>query len=261
MAERLHGRQNDNSLAGPPHSPLRYHRNRKRQLALQEPWRGSPDNPRPRRLRNPDQLRRRERYRPDPSLKGVPFGCKSGVPIGCRLTASKAVRRGSSASTGEETEIAGLRRQLSEALEQQTVLRNELRQSLEQLSESLEQQTATAGVLKVISRSPFDLQAVLDTLVRWATRLCDADSVTIGRPKGESLYFEATYGFSQEFAEFFANHPTEIDRGTVSGRVLLERKILHVLDVLADPEYTYKFHGYRTLLGVPLLREGSPIGT
>src|SRR6516165_8648888 len=86
MAERLHGRQNDNSLAGPPHSPLRYHRNRKRQLALQEPWRGSPDNPRSRRLRNPDQLRRRERYRPDPSLKGVPFGCKSGVPIGCRLT-------------------------------------------------------------------------------------------------------------------------------------------------------------------------------
>src|SRR5215472_15874100 len=89
MAERLHGRQNDNSLAGPPHSPLRYHRNRKRQLALQEPWRGSPDNPRSRRLRNPDPLRRRERYQPDPSLKGVPFGCKSGVPIGCRLTANE----------------------------------------------------------------------------------------------------------------------------------------------------------------------------
>jgi GAF domain-containing protein len=88
--------------------------------------------------------------------------------------------------------------------------------------------------------------------------------VVIGRPKGASYYFEASYGFAPEFTEFVANHPTQIDRGTVSGRVLLEGKMVHVPDVLADPEYTYsagqRIGGYRTLLAVPLLREGTPIG-
>src|SRR5262249_46519973 len=96
-----------------------------------------------------------------------------------------------------------------------------------------------------------------------AARLCEADTGAISRPRGGIFHNEATYGLSREYAELVASHAAGIDRGSVSGRVLLERKIVHVIDVLADPEYRYplqKAGGFRPLLGVPLLREGSPIG-
>src|SRR5262245_32889981 len=154
--------------------------------------------------------------------------------------------------------------QLLDTFASQAVIAIENTRLLNELRESLQQQTATADVLKVISRSAFDLQTVLNTLVESAARLCEADTVVIGRPKGETYHFEASYGFSPEYAEYAASHPAGIDRTTVSGRVLLERKIVHVHDALADPEYTYwgagQSGGFRTLLGVPLMREGSPIG-
>jgi GAF domain-containing protein len=133
-----------------------------------------------------------------------------------------------------------------------------------ELSESLQQQTATADVLKTISRSTFDLRTVLQTLVESAARLCEADKATITRQSGGEFYRAEAYGFSPEFVKYVRAVPVVPERGSVTGRALLEGKIIHIPDVLEDPEYTFveaqKLGDFRTILGVPMLKEGVAIG-
>jgi two-component system, NtrC family, sensor kinase len=119
-------------------------------------------------------------------------------------------------------------------------------------------------VLKVISRTAFDLKTVLQTLVESAARLCDADKATITRQQAGVFFRAEAYGFSQEFIDYVRTVPIEPERGSAFGRALLERRVIHISDVQTDPEYTFlegqKLGGYRTTLGVPMLREGIPIG-
>ncbi len=189
------------------------------------------------------------RYR---TMVGMPL-LREGAPIGA-LTLTRS----------EVLPFTDKQIELLTTFADQAVIAIENTRLLNELRDSLQQQTATADVLKVISRSTFDLQTVLQTLVESAARLCEADKATITRQRGDVFFRAEAYGFSSEFLDYVRSVPVVPERGSALGRALLEGKVVHIPDVQADPEYTFveaqRLGGFRTVLGVPMLREGIPIG-
>ena len=165
------------------------------------------------------------------------------TPTPKRRNAAKVVR-------GRGSSIADLQEQLD-------------RRSRE-LQEAQQQQTATADVLKVMSRSTFDLQSVLDTLVELAARLCRAERSEIQLLKDGLLHYVAGYHVSPEHMERMQREPIKLGRGSLTGRVALDRKSEQIIDALLDPSAETvkraRSANARTGLGVPLLREGTPVG-
>jgi len=154
--------------------------------------------------------------------------------------------------------------ELVQSFAAQAVIAIENTRLLSELRQSLQQQTATADVLKVISRSTFDLRTVLDTLVESAARLCEADTAAIRMPKDGGYQHVASYGIPPDFIEAMRTAPLKPGRSSVVGRVLLERQTVHIHDVRTDPDFVLldiqRAQGLRTALGVPLMREGAPVG-
>jgi GAF domain-containing protein len=193
------------------------------------------------------------------TVLGVPL-LRQGVPIGVIAMTQSTVRP----FTDKQIELVETFADQAVIAIENVRLFDEVQARTRDLSESLQQQTATADVLKVISRSTFDLKTVLDALVEAAARLCEADQGTIARERDGVYQRVAAYGFSDDFKEYVRTLPVIPERGTATGRSLLEGKVVHIPDVRADPEYTFveaqKLGGFRTVLSVPMLREGTPIG-
>jgi two-component system NtrC family sensor kinase len=176
---------------------------------------------------------------------------------------SKQGRRSSAAEM--RARIGVLEAELAAAHEREAAMAEVLRQRARDLEESLEYQTATSDVLKVISRSTFDLQPILDTLVATGQRLCESDTASLTIREGEVFRYVAAsqaLAADAELWETWRRRTIVPGRDSAAGRVALEGRVVYVADILADPDYVLpEVVPARTILGVPLLRDGAVIGT
>jgi signal transduction histidine kinase/putative methionine-R-sulfoxide reductase with GAF domain len=194
------------------------------------------------------------------TMLGVPL-LREGVPIGVITTVRSTVQP----FTDKQIELVETFADQAVIAIENVRLFDEVQARTDELSESLRQQTVTAEVLKTISRTAFDLQRVLETLLENAVRICGAKHGMIFRYDGECCRAAASYNTPPGYLELWERTPIRAGRGTTTGRALLERHPVQIPDVLADPEYDFpqaqELMGFRTVLAVPLLREGVPLGT
>jgi signal transduction histidine kinase len=193
------------------------------------------------------------------TVLGVPL-LREGSPIGVIVLTRTAVRP----FTDKQIEVLTTFADQAVIAIENVRLFDEVQARTAELADALQQQTATAEVLKVISRSAFDLHTVLQTLVEAAAKLCEADQGTIAREQAGIFVRAASYGFSPEFVELVKDLPVAPERGSATGRALLESRTVHIADVRSDPDYTFseaiEKGGFKTILAVPMLRERKAIG-